>query len=90
MKYKVKLTKQKSTHNNLRTDEVSGFTFDLPTIGESFRMFADPLETQDPDAVRIILTSPVRKIPVEVGENMLFETANSTYILEVEETTDDN
>lgn len=81
MTYKVKLTKIKSNHSNLRTDVIEGTTYALPEVGDSFAMFGEPL---DPTVgnVRGVYTTEI-KVCERVGNEFQFVTENSTYKLEV-------
>jgi hypothetical protein len=83
MTYQVKLTKIKSTHNNLRTDVIEGKTFKLPEVGDSFAMFGEPL-TEGFDT-RAVYTTEI-KVCDRQGNEFMFVTENSTYKLEVLET----
>lgn len=84
MTYKVKLTKIKSTHSNLRTDTVEGVTYGLPEVGKGFTMFGEPL---DPNVgnMRGVYTTEI-KVCDRTGNEFMFVTENSTYKLEVLET----
>lgn len=76
---KVKLIRLQSTHMNLRTPEIIGMTPALPAEGESFMLYAEPL---DPSMdLRLVRTTPVVEISNSPGA-MEFKTANSTYRLE--------
>lgn len=83
--HNVRLTKVTSTHNNIRTQEIVGWCNDVPTPGESFQMFAPPL---DPDAeFRMVTTTLVKSIeasqdPQGLLGPLVFRTQNSTYTLE--------
>ncbi len=83
--YKVKLTKVRSNHNNLRTDEILGVTEKLPTKGEDFNLLGKGLEF----GTRSVRTTPVEKIE-QIDNEYLFHTRNSTYKLEVLEKLDEN
>lgn len=76
--YKVKLTKVRSTHTKLRTDEVEGGTSDLPQIGENFVLLGQGLEFGS----RIITTTEVKSVE-KIKNEYMFSTLNSTYKLEV-------
>ncbi len=73
---RVRLVKIKSSHSNLRTDEIVGDAAQLPKIGYPFIMSAEPLETAA--GMRYVKTSTVTMIDGEV-----FHTLNSEYRLEV-------
>ena len=78
--YNVKLTKIRSSHEELRTDELTGFCNELPTLDLTFIMFAEGLESGE--AVRMVRTSRVQH--VENMDNIInFGTENSLYKLEV-------
>jgi hypothetical protein len=81
--YLIKLKKIESTHENLRTDEINGMSHDLPEVGQSFTLIADPLERANPHK-RVVTTTPVVKV-TKTGNEMVFETANSVYSIEYEE-----
>jgi hypothetical protein len=74
--YKVKLTKIKSSHKNVRTDEIVGFTYALPQEGEPFCLLSKGLSM----GVRVIKTTPVKNLKEES-----FTTENSEYGFEVVE-----
>jgi hypothetical protein len=76
----VTLKKIESNHNNLRTDEVTGITHNLPEVGERFFMYAEALEEGD---VRHIYTSPIKEVR-EVDNEIVFKTENSVYSLIVD------
>lgn len=80
-KYKVKLSKIKSIHQNLRTDTIEGFTESLPKIDEDFKMFAESL-TPEGD-FRYVHTTEVCSIDFLDKNTYLFDTVNSKYKLEV-------
>ena len=76
----AKLTKIRSTHSNLRTDTVVGFTTALPEVGKVFVMFAPPI---DPAATfRQVTTTLVKHVEV-IDNTYRFVTENSTYQLEI-------
>lgn len=79
--FKVKLTKIKSNHNNLRTDVIEGFCKKLPVLNEDFIMFSEGLE--DPSAMRMIRTTKVLGIETSSSQEMYFTTRNSSYNLKV-------
>lgn len=81
--YKVKLTRIKSDHSNLRTDTVDGECEELPKTGKSFVMTGPPL---NPDAVmRVVETSEVLLVDWTEYEDKIidFNTMNSMYRLEI-------
>lgn len=78
MEYLVRLTKIRSNHKNLRTDEIEGVTLDLPKEGKYFQMFGKGLEF----GTRAITTTTIKKVE-QMGSEYLFHTLNSTYKLEV-------
>lgn len=74
---KVRLRKITSTHNNLRTNEINGFTSTMPEIGRPFVIYNyEPLELDD--GARYVITSLVVAV-----EGNTFRTMNSTYELHV-------
>lgn len=77
----IVLKKIESNHDNLRTDEVTGFTVEMPKIGHSFTMFAKSLDG-DSSAYRHIRTSEVISA-VESGDETVFRTHNSIYSIKV-------
>lgn len=77
----VTLKKIESTHENLRTDDVTGVTHTLPEVGKSFFMYAKALEEGD---VRYIHTSPVQEVRM-VEDEIVFKTENSVYSLIINE-----
>lgn len=72
--FKVKMTKKESNHKNLRTDEIEGYTSNLPASGENFILLSKGLE----QGVRIIRTTPVTETVDDI-----FKTRNSTYRFEI-------
>jgi len=78
--YKVRLTKVRSNHTNLRTNTVEGETVSLPEKGKSFTLIADPL---NPNAdFRSVETTAIELVE-KMGSEFMFHTQNSTYKLEV-------
>lgn len=74
---RVRLRKVTSTHNNLRTDVIDGFTSTMPEIGRPFVIYNyEPLDLDE--GARYVITSPVVAV-----EGSTFRTMNSTYALEV-------
>jgi hypothetical protein len=68
MKYKVKLEKINSTHDNLRTSEVIGTTmYERPIQNDYFSMISEPL-TKGKD-IRHVMTSRVKKVRNVEDEN---------------------
>ncbi len=78
--YKVKLTKVRSSHSNVRTNEIEGETLDLPEAGKSFVLIGESLAFKG--GGRIIETTLIEKVE-KMDNEYLFHTANSTYKLEV-------
>lgn len=78
--YEVRLTKIKSNHQNLRTDVIEGVTQELPVLGSSFRLIGESL-TPGMDA-RFVHTTEIQFVE-KMGNGYIFNTANSTYKLEV-------
>jgi len=78
---KVLLTKLFSSHENLRTRSVMGFSHDLPVVGEPFVLFSNPL---DPAAsIRVVRTTPVEKTLDPPNGSSEFWTANSHYRIDI-------
>lgn len=78
--YNVRLTKIKSNHTNLRTDEVEGQTLTLPEVGKAFILVGESL-TPGGDG-RYVYTTEIKSIE-KLGESYRFNTLNSTYQLDV-------
>ena len=76
-KINVKLTRIKSNHNNLRTDEVEGYCYRLPVMNEPFVMYGPPLEY---GSIRNITTTRVLEMET-LGNSINFKTRNSLYNL---------
>jgi hypothetical protein len=76
---RVRLRRNGSSHNRVRTPAVEGLTSKLPVVGEPFMMTAAALEGQ---GVRLVTTSWVMSVEHAEGE-VFFATENSTYLLEV-------
>ena len=76
--HKVTFSKVKGG-SNVRTDVTVGHCHRLPSIGESFEMFSEPLTKGM--GVRWITTSTIQKI-VPQEDCVMIETRNSTYKLE--------
>lgn len=76
--YMVKLTKIRSDHQNLRTDEIKGATLTLPEKGKSFQLFGEGLEF----GTRVVTTTEIQVVD-KIGNEYEFSTLNSTYKLEV-------
>lgn len=81
---RAKLTRIKSSHQNLRTDEVVGELLYLPEIGGPIRMAAEGLEF----GTRVIVTSPVIDIEQPDDSTYICETANSIYHIHINRETD--
>lgn len=80
---KVKLTKIRSTHSNLRTDEIEGYTPRMPEAGEAFVMMALPLyKSLQEGFMREIKTTMVQRVMEDEDGSLRFETRNSQYKLE--------
>lgn len=78
---KARLTKLRSSHNNLRTSMIEGETIAQPTLGESFMLFAEPLETSV--GVRVVSTMLVTSIDRLDESSVKFQTKNSCYLFEI-------
>jgi len=84
MKYEVRLTQIRSTHNNVRTPKIDGVCQHLPEVGQFFIMVGPPL---DPAASqRYLRTSYVQRVEEDEENVYFFDTENSRYKLEVLET----
>jgi hypothetical protein len=79
--FKIKLTKIKSNHNNLRTDTVEGWCRLLPVLNEQFVMFSEALESKE--AIRMIRTTRVLGLEFSGKDEVYFTTRNSSYHLKV-------
>ena len=77
-----KLTKIKSTHENLRTDEIIGFPYGGPTIGRSLVFISAGGGVEIKGADRVITTSNVKEIKELAPGKQELITENSTYVLE--------
>ncbi len=78
---KVRLRRIRSSHTNLRTNEVIGECRSLPELGSRFIMTAKPL--QNPKAnFRLIYSTPIQAIEWS-GNTVRFVTENSTYELDL-------
>ena len=81
---KVKMTKVYRDNNlegGLRTNEVVGICYELPTIGKSFLMHAESIEIKD--GFRQVTTSRVKTVE-QNGNVFNIETeSNSKYTIEV-------
>lgn len=78
---KCKLTRVKSTHNNLRSDVIIGECDRPPMVGYEFYMEADPFEADG--GRRYVRTTPVVSFEPDVKiSTWLFNTRNSTYLFE--------
>jgi hypothetical protein len=84
---KVRLIRVHSNHNNLRTNEVIGLTPKLPHEGESFVIWSDALETDG--GYRQVITTPVEEIVFDAASQIIFNTKNSQYRVEVLEEAQD-
>jgi hypothetical protein len=77
----VTLNKIESTHNNLRTDVVTGLTPRLPVVGEQFFMYSNEVLTENTNT-RFIRTSKIESIKAsDDGREIIFRTQNSLYTL---------
>lgn len=82
----VKLTRVKSNHQNLRTDEIVGKCSHLPKVGSSFAMVAPPLEFGN---IRGVWTTEIVSCEYDEAARIFsFTTANSEYRLEVLDSTE--
>ena len=78
--HKVKLEKVESSHNNLRTNSVTGVCIELPIVGKSFMLMSDEVLTASA-TVRVINTSIVKDVLKCANGDLSFTTENSTYLL---------
>lgn len=78
----VELTQISSSHNRVRTKKIIGECASLPVEGQTFLMFADPLDTSK--SVRMLHTSKLKSVRKE-DSTYYFETQNSEYKLKVTE-----
>lgn len=79
-RYQVILEKICSTHDNLRTNTVEGFTTELPKKGDYFSIVGESLT---PGLMaRVVTTTEVQSVEV-MGDEYQFTTMNSTYRLKV-------
>lgn len=81
--FNVKLTRLKSSHNIIRTDETIGTTYYLPEIGKGFTLIAEPIDEHA--NIRYITTSKVIEIEESVSNKntIRFNTLNSSYRLDI-------
>lgn len=78
--YVVKLIKLSNNKNNLRTSEVEGISDELPTVGKTFRLVANPVV--DGADARLVITSEIKNVE-KAGNEYTLETLNSMYKLEI-------
>ena len=77
----VKLTRLKSNHKNLRTDDIVGKCTHIPEVGEFFMIFAPPLVSGN---FRVVNTSEIQTCTYdETARAFNFTTRNSEYLLTV-------
>jgi hypothetical protein len=70
--------------NPLRTQTIDGWFTTEPTVGRSFRFYAEPL-TEGAE-VRMVATSPVvRVVRCMDKREIVFNTENSTYEIEIQD-----
>lgn len=81
VKDKVKLTKIESIHNNLRTNEVIGYCWNLPTVGERFMIWEEP--KFENVVIREVITTTIKEVEQIYEKIWEFKTQNSTYYLEL-------
>lgn len=75
MLYKFSLIKTKHSASPLRTEDVVGVLAQEVRVGESLRLYSQPLDPRC--TVRTITTSPIVRI-----EGNIIHTQNSSYLLE--------
>ena len=76
--YKVRLTKIRSNHNNLRSNIIVGETNELPKVGEGFQMLSEGIDF----GTRHVWTSPIKHLE-KMNNTYQFNTENSVYKLEI-------
>lgn len=76
--YRVILTKLNSSHNNLRTDVIEGYTVTLPAEGVEFIMWSEGLEF----GTRYVRTTAIQTVE-RIDRIYEFNTLNSKYRLEI-------
>lgn len=76
--YKVKLTKIRSNHSNLRTDTVEGVVQNLPEVGSTLQLVGEGLEFGN----RLVYTTEIKNVE-QIDNTYQFNTLNSVYKLEV-------
>lgn len=81
MKDKVKLIKIESNHNHLRTDEIIGYCFAEPRVGERFMIWEEPKFGNV--VIREVITTPIKEVEKIYERIWEFKTQNSTYHLEL-------
>jgi hypothetical protein len=74
-----KLKRIESVHANMRTSEMPGYFFQLPAVGERFKIFGQPIDSAA--EFRVISTSEVWHVQHLPGV-VRFATQNSSYELE--------
>lgn len=80
MSYKVKLTRIKSNHENLRTNEVEGETQTFPPdLNKPFSLIGQSLSGL---GYRFVQTTPIVELTEEAIGVYRFKTLNSEYTLE--------
>ena len=79
--YKVLLKKIESNHNNLRTNEVEGYTLTLPKEGTSLVLTGESLTPGM--TARLVHTTEIKEVQKTNEKEFLFKTQNSTYQLTV-------
>ena len=82
--YKVVLKKIQSNHNNLRTNEVEGYTLTLPKTGISLVLTGESLTPGM--TARLVHTTEIKEVEKTSDKEFVFKTQNSTYQLTVLET----
>jgi hypothetical protein len=80
-----KLTKLSDNSNALRSNPVVGRFYGPPTVGYNFTIYSEPL-TPGKD-FREVGTSLIKSVTTERGV-LIFQTENSTYMLEIFEDDD--
>lgn len=77
----ARLIKLESTHSNIRTPETIGELRCLPEVGIPIILYSDPL-TKGAN-IRIIQTTPAKRVEQLEGGSYIVTTSHSTYHLAV-------
>jgi hypothetical protein len=77
---KIKLTRIKSTHDELKAAVVEGTAPYLPEVGYRFEMLAEPLDNTM--SARVVVTTPIVAVE-QIDSTYRFKTKHSEYQLEI-------